>query len=239
MWPGRGRAQPDTEGLPAVPPDRPLSRRHLLDAASAAPGQPHPWHVLTDPQPWSAPPLRLPEDPAAWYQLAAVGGWQTVLVDTGHAAGEDLVLAHHAGQDSVTARWCALPCAVPVWCSAATSAGVARLLTALSAADAAHLPLRHSIVVLAATGDGRTPAPVRAAAAMLSSRVAAVVDLPYDPRVRSHGPVPGEKLSRRLSHSGDGLAAAVLAAAHARFGNPVPAAAQPAPIPVHPPSSSP
>ncbi|MCC3771810.1 hypothetical protein K6I34_004930 [Streptomyces sp. UNOC14_S4] len=222
-WPSEPGA-----GLASVPPDVPMTRRQVLAAASrcAAPGG-REWHVLTDHQEWSGAPLALPEDPAAWYQLAAATGRQAVVADTAHPVAHDIVAAQCEGRPALTAGWFALPFSVPVFCAAATGGGVHALQTAVQAATAAGLPLHRAVVALVATGDGRFPAPVRAAATMLQSRVSAVVEVPHDPHVRSHGMRDAHRLKPRTAEAGDRLARAVLAAAHATWGEPLP----PAPVP--------
>lgn len=222
-WPSEPGA-----GLASVPPDRELTRRQVLAAASTC-RTPHgaTWHVLTDHQEWNESPLALPEAPAAWYQLAAAGGWQAVVADTTHSVADDIVSARHTGSPSLSAAWCALPFAVPVLCAPATGPGVHALQTAVQAAMAEGLPLHRAVVALAATSDGRLPAPVRAAATMLQSRVAAVISVPHDPHIRSHGMRDAARLKPRVSEVGAELARAVLASAHGTWGEPLP----PAPVP--------
>ncbi|MBQ0984761.1 hypothetical protein KBZ10_09570 [Streptomyces sp. F63] len=215
-------------GLAAVPPDQPFTRGQLLAAASRCASPPgRGWHVLTDHQEWSGPLLPLPAEPAAWYQLAAAGGWQAVVTDTVHPAGHDTVAARRAGHPGLSAGWCALPCAVPVLCAAATGPGVRVLQTAVMAFSAAGLPLQRAIVVFVGTGEGRAPAAVRAASRMLRPMVSAVLGVPFDPHIRAFGMREPERLKSRTAKAGERLAEAVIASLHATWGTPLP----PAPLP--------
>ncbi|MFE2408153.1 hypothetical protein ACFXDE_07415 [Kitasatospora sp. NPDC059408] len=230
-WP-TWATEPGT-GLASVPPDAPLSRRHVLAAATRFPAPAGAgWHVLTDHQDWSAPPLALPEAPAAWHQLAAIGGWQAVIADTAHPVAHDIVASRAAGGSGLTAAWCALPVSVPVLCAAATASGMAALQTALTAASADGLPLDRMVVALVSTGDGRTPAPVRAGETMLAPRVAAVVRIPFDPDIRARGLRDAARLGSGSLQAADQLARAVLGSAHASWGDPLPPATQPAAAPL-------
>lgn len=192
------------------------------------------WQVLTDHQEWSSPPLHLPTAPAAWYQLAAIGGWQAVIADTTHPVTHDVVTARCGGRGGATAAWCGLPYAVPVICAATTASGVQALQSALMAASADGLPLQRTVVVWASLGEGRLPAAVRAAETMLQPRVAAVVHVPYDAHLRSHGLRDLSRLKPRTLEAGHDLARAVLASAHAAWGEPLPPAAVPAALPAGP-----
>lgn len=188
--------------------------------------------MLTDGREWHAAPLTLPDQPAAWYQLAAAGGWQAIIADTAHPIAHDLLAARCSGTPSLTRAWCDLPFTVPVLCAQATAEGVQALQQAVMVLHAEGLPLQRTVVVLAATADGRPPAVVRAAATMLSARAASVVHLPHDPDIRAHGlqaqPARIRARTRQAAHE---LAAAVLAAARSSFGDPLPDAPQPAPLP--------
>ncbi|MGW2600040.1 hypothetical protein [Streptomyces klenkii] len=216
-------------GLLSVPPDQGMTRRQVIGAASVCRGRDGAgWHVLTDHQDWSAAPLTLPEAPAAWYQLAAAGGWQAVVADTTHPIAHDTVSARHMGRAGLSAEWCHLPFAVPVLCAAATGWGMHTLQTAVQAATAEGLPLHRAVVSLVATAEGRLPAPVRAAMTMLQSRVAAVVIVPHDPHIRSHGMRDADRLKPRTAEAGAELARAVLASAGGTWGEPLPPAAVPA-----------
>ncbi|MBC2878434.1 hypothetical protein H7K43_25890 [Streptomyces sp. TYQ1024] len=214
-------------GLPALPPDLPLSRRQVREAASRCQGPAGEWQVLTDHQDWSCPPLSLPTDPAAWYQLAAIGGWQAVVADTGHAVAHDIVTARCEGRSGTTAAWCGLPFAVPVLCAAANGDGVQALQTAVQAALAEGLPLQRTVVALVCLADGRLPASVRAAITMLQGRVAAVVTVPWDPQIRVSGLRNIGRLKARTVQAGAELAQRVLDAAKTAWGDPLP----PAPVP--------
>ncbi|MER6314454.1 hypothetical protein ABT237_11875 [Streptomyces sp. NPDC001581] len=190
------------------------------------------WDVLTDGREWHAVPLNLPPEPAAWYQLAAAGGWQAVVADTAHPIAHDVLTARCSGAPSLTRAWCDLPFAVPVLCAQATADGMQTLQQAVMVLHAEGLPLQRTVVVLAATGDGRPPAVVRAAATMLSARVAAVVHLPHDADIRAQGlQAQPARIRTRTRQAAREAAAAVLAAAHHAFGDPLPDAAQPAPLP--------
>ncbi|MGW1765030.1 hypothetical protein ACWCQL_13265 [Streptomyces sp. NPDC002073] len=216
-------------GLASVAPDRPVSRAEVRAAGAAAPGR---WAVLADARPWDQPPLVLPEDPAAWYQLAAVGGWQAVVADLPFALAHDVAAARHAGGPSQTRRWCDLPYAVPVVCAAATAAGVQAVQQAVTVLSAENLPLRRCVVVFVGTADGRLPAVVRAAATMLSPLTAAVLHVPHDSEIRAHGLRGCGRAHARTQKAAAEVASAVLAAAHATWGEPLPAAAVPVPLPV-------
>lgn len=172
-------------------------------------------------------PSLSPKDPAAWYQLAAIGGWQAVIADTVHPVAHEVLTARCAGSACLTARWCQLPFSVPVLCAAETGSGVRALQTAVKAASAEGLPLHRMIVVLTAIGEGRSPASVKAAAAMLAPRVGAVIQVPYDPRIRAHGMRDASHLKPRLLEAGRQLAHAVVGSAQAAWGDPLPAAAVP------------
>lgn len=218
-------------GLASIPPDQPLYARQAHEAAGVGPASgPHPWHVVTDYRRWDAPPLSLPEDPEAWHQLAAIGGWQAVVVDTGHDLAYDVVSSRHSGRSGISARWCSLPYAVPVLCAAATGEGVAALQTAVMAAEADGLPLQRTIIVLAATGEGRWPASVKAALTMLEPKVGALLRLEYDPRIRAQGVRDLARLKPRTRAVGRDLVQAALSLAHTTWGEPLPPAAVPAPL---------
>ncbi|CAM5646584.1 hypothetical protein STENM327S_06136 [Streptomyces tendae] len=173
--------------------------------------------------------MELPENPAAWYQLAAIGGWQAVVADTVHPLAHDLLAARCAGETGRTRGWYDLPFAIPVLCAAATAQGMRSLQQAVMVLHAEGLPLRRTVVALVATGDGRPPVAVRAGAAMLTSRTAAVVQVPHDPHVHAHS-LAAARLRPRTLQAGARLAGAVLAAAHAAWGGPLPDAPQPAPV---------
>lgn len=199
------------------------------------PGPGGDWAVLTDHRRWSEAPLNLPTEPAAWYQLAAAGGWQAVVADTAHPIAHDIVTARVQGTAGLTSGWCALPFAVPVLCAPATGPGVSALQTAIKALVAEGLPLQRMVVALTAMGEGRLPPPVRAAATMLQSQVSAVLHMPFDPHIRSHGLADVSRLSRRTSEAADAVVAAVLASAHLTWGDPLPPAPVPAGLPGRPP----
>ncbi|WP_328928175.1 hypothetical protein OG429_28995 [Streptomyces sp. NBC_00190] len=214
-------------GLAALPPSAPLSRETVRASCMPLRGPVADFEVLTDGREWSAPPLDLPSDPAAWYQLAAIGGWRTAVVDTAYPITHDLLTARCADVPGLTRTWTALPYAVPVLCAAATAEGVQSVQQAVMVMSAEGLPLHRAVAVLVATGDGRLPAVVRAAATMLSGRTAAVVHLPYDAGVRASGLRSGRVHSRTRQAAAQ-VAAAVLAAAHQSWGDPLPPAPQPA-----------
>ncbi|MFE3557851.1 hypothetical protein ACFXKW_23725 [Streptomyces sp. NPDC059193] len=219
-------------GLATLPVDQPLTRAGTRAAAVVRQAPEGDWDVLTDGREWHAAPLTLPDEPAAWYQLAAAGGWQAVVADTAHPVAHDLLAARCSGSLSLTRAWCDLPFSVPVLCAPATADGVQALQQAVMVLHAEGLPLQRTVVVLASTADGRPPAVVRAAATMLSVRAAAVVHLPHDPDLRAHGlQAQPARIRGRTRQAAREVAAAVLAAAHHSFGNPLPAAPQPAPLP--------
>jgi hypothetical protein len=224
-------------GLISIPPTHPTTRRQVLAAASLCRGPDgHSWQVLTDHQEWSSPPLSLPSAPAAWYQLAAAGGWQSVVVDTPHLVAHDIVTARCQGHTGLTASYCSLPFAVPVLCAAATGPGVQALQTAVKAASAEGLPLQRMVVALVAIGDGRLPAPVRAAATMLQARVSAIIHVPFEAHIRTHGMGNAGRLKGRALEAGSALARAVLTSAQDSWGNPLPPAPVPAAVPPSPTS---
>jgi hypothetical protein len=221
-------------GLASIPPAKPASRRQILAAASQCRGPGgRAWQVLTDHQEWGAAPLVLPPEPAAWYQLAAAGGWQAVIADTTHAAAHDVVAARHAGRTSVTAAWCSLPVSVPVLCAAATGHGVRALQQLVRIAAAEGLPLQHTVVALVSLTEGRPAAAVRAAATMLQSHVSAVVTVYGDAALRSEGLAAAARLRGAPLETADRLAHAVLASAHRQWGDPLPPAPVPAVLPAH------
>ncbi|UQI49658.1 hypothetical protein M1P56_35290 (plasmid) [Streptomyces sp. HU2014] len=217
------------EGLAGLPPDRPASQAQARAAAAAAAASgPHPWHVMTDHLPWHTAPLALPEAPEAWYQLAALGAWQAAVADTAHPFTHDVMASRHTGTQGLSARWCSLPCAVPVLSAPATGQGMAALQTAVLAAEAEGLPLARTTVALVATSDGRLPASVKAGATMLQPKIGALVHVPYDERIRSHGLRDASRLKPRTLAAGRQLAQAVLFSAHRSWGETLPHAAVPA-----------
>ncbi|MGW7260534.1 hypothetical protein [Streptomyces sp. NPDC054834] len=229
-WPARV-AEQGADGLATLSPDQPLTRTALQEACATAAGiNGARWQVLADGREWHAQPLTLPEPPAAWYQLAAIGGWQAVVADTVHPLAHDILASRCAGELGLTRGWYGLPYTVPVVCTAATADGIQALQQAVMALHAEGLPLNRTVVVLVATGDGRPPAPVRAGATMLTARTAAVVHLPYDPHIRAYG-LMAARLRTRTRQAAAQLTGAVLAAAHTTWGEPLPEAPQPAPLP--------
>ncbi|MFD9306832.1 hypothetical protein ACFWCB_29900 [Streptomyces sp. NPDC060048] len=231
-WTGEAAEATQGAGLVALPSDRPATRGHIRAATARRRGPAGDWSVLTDGREWHATPLDLPSRPAAWYQLAAAGGWQALVADTAHPIAHDVLAARYSGSPSLTRGWCDLPFAVPVLCAQATADGIQLLQQAVMVLHAEGLPLHRSVVVLAATADGRPPAVVRAAATMLSARTAAVVHLPHDADIRAHGlQAQPARIRQRTRQAARELATAVLAAAHASFGDPLPVAPQPAPLP--------
>ena len=225
-WP----SWPDTPGLglASVPPDQPFTRAQVRAAASRSSGPGGEWAVLTDHREWNHGPLALPAEPAAWYQLAAGGGWRVAVADTSHPIAHDIVTARTQRLPGLTAAWCALPFAVPVMCAPTTGPGVAALQTAVKAASAEGLPLQRMVVALTVPGEGRLPAAAKAAATMLQSQVSAVVTVPFDPHIRNHGMAQANRLGRRTAEAGAALVAAVLASALRSWGDPLPPAAVPA-----------
>ncbi|MFD9631953.1 hypothetical protein [Streptomyces violascens] len=231
-WPAWASGAP-SGGLAALPADQPLSPAQVRQAASWQPGlDGSSWQVLTDGRDWHTPPLDLPDEPAAWHQLSAIGGWQAVVADTAHPMAHDVLAARCAGRQGQTRGWCELPYAIPVLCAAATAAGIQALQQAVMTLHAEGLPLQRAVVALVATTDGRTPAVVRAGATMLGPRTAAVVHLPYDPGIRAHGLGSLSRLRPRTRQAAGQLAAAVHAAARAAWGDPLPHAPRPAPLSV-------
>ncbi|MFE7757910.1 hypothetical protein [Streptomyces sp. NPDC057429] len=236
-WPSWTVGQ-EAGGLAALPPDRPLTRSQVRRAAAVRPGTGSTpgWQVLTDGRDWHSPPLVLPHAPAAWLQLAAIGGWQCVVADTPHPVSHDILDSRCAGRIGRTRSWCELPYAVPVLCASATAGGVQALQQAVMALHADGMPLQRTLVVLTAQTDGRLPAVVRAGATMLSARAAAVVHLPYDPHIRAHGLRTVSRLGSRTRHAAGLLSQEVLAAAGASWGTPLPDAPRPTPLAVVSPS---
>ncbi|MCX5409858.1 hypothetical protein OHA37_39190 [Streptomyces sp. NBC_00335] len=227
-WSGAERAG----GLAALLPDRPATRGQIRGAAASRRAPEGDWHVLTDGREWHAAPLPMPSQPAAWYQLAAAGGWQAAIADTVHPVAHDLLATRYSGTPSLTRAWCDLPFAVPILCAQATADGIQTLQQAVMVLHAEGLPLQRTVVVLAATADGRPPAVVKAAATMLSARAAAVVHLPHDADIRANGlQAQPARIRPRTRQAAEELATAVLTAAREAFGDPLPAAPQPAPLP--------
>jgi hypothetical protein len=216
-------------GLASIPPDLPLTRAQALAAASpCAAGSGPRWQVLTDHQEWGGAPLQLPEDPAAWHQLAAAAGWQSVIADTAFPVAHDIVSARWTKSFALTAAWSSLPFSVPVLCAAATASGMHALQTAVSAISAEGMALQRMVAVLVSTGEGRSPASVRAGETMLRPRVSALVRVPFDPQIRAYGLRDPSRLGSRSLEASAELASAVLASAHHSWGDPLPAAAVPA-----------
>ncbi|MFE3790351.1 hypothetical protein [Streptomyces goshikiensis] len=229
-WPAWSGTQ--AGGLATLPPDRPVTRGHIRGAVAVRRTAEADWNVLTDGREWHAAPLTLPPQPAAWYQLAAAGGWQAVVADTAHPIAHDVLAARCSGSPSLTRAWCDLPFSVPILCAQATADGMQTLQQAVMVLHAEGLPLHRMVVVLAATADGRPAAVVRAAATMLSARAAAVVHLPHDADIRANGlQAQPARIRTRTRQAARELATAVLAAAHEAFGDPLPDAPQPAPLP--------
>lgn len=214
-------------GLAALPCDRPHTREAIRSAAVRRGG----FDVLTDGREWNAPPLALPSEPAAWYQLAAAGGWQIVVADTAHPVGYDVLAARCAGLPGATRGWCELPYAVPVLCAAATADGVQVLQQAVMAMTAEVMPLSRAVVVLVGLDGGRAPAVVRAAATMLADRAYDVLELPHDADVRAHGLRGPGRPRARTRQAVARIAEAVLEAAHSAWGGELPDAPVPAPVP--------
>ncbi|MFD8706842.1 hypothetical protein ACFV1W_30280 [Kitasatospora sp. NPDC059648] len=216
-------------GLASLPPHLPLTRQQVQQAAAAFPAAGGQWAVLTDHQSWQAPVLDLPDAPAAWYQLAAIGGWQTVVADTAYPVAHDVLSARHAGRSGTTAAWCSLPFSVPVLVAAATGSGMHALQTAVMAASAEGLPLARMVVAVICTGDGRPPPAVRAGETMLEPRVAAVVRVPFDSQLRAGGLREASRLGARTLQAAAELGRAVLDSARTSWGDPLPPAPVPAP----------
>lgn len=230
-WPAL-TADQGTGGLASLPPEKPLTRSQVHQSAARQTTGNGVWHVLTDGRDWHAPPLNLPELPAAWYQLAAVGGWSAVIADTAHPLAHDVLAARCAGHPGQTRGWCELPYAVPVLCATATASGVQALQQAAMVLHAEGLPLQRAVAVLVGTTDGRPAPVVRAAATMLAPRIAEVIHLPYDPHIRAHGLGSQTRLRTRTRQAAQRIAAAVLTTAQHAWGDPLPDAPQPAPIAV-------
>ncbi|HEY8983191.1 MAG TPA: hypothetical protein VIU15_26890 [Streptomyces sp.] len=224
-WPGRPSPQ-RAPGLASLPPDQPLTRTAVRAACASDGTGPA---VLADDRAWHAAPLDLPELPAAWYQLAAIGGWQAVVADTAYPLAHDLLTARHAGHRALTRDWYELPCSVPVLCTAATADGVQALQQATKTLDAEGLPLARTVIALVGTGDGRIPAAVRGAFGEAAERAAGVVQVPYDSRVRAQGQATAQPRARTRQAAGR-LTDAVLETAFRVWGRPLPAAPQAAPI---------
>ncbi|MER6684563.1 hypothetical protein [Streptomyces olivaceoviridis] len=217
-------------GLMSVPPDRPLRRSEVVAAAARfTTSEGSLWHVMTDHRDWTAAPLRLPLDPAAWYQLASIGSWRTVVADTAHPLTHDMIFARSMGTTGTTAAWSSLPYAVPVLCAAATGTGVHALQQATRVIEAEGLPLKRLVVALVDQAGDRQPPVVRATATMLTPRVAAIVPVPYDPALRASGLREMSRLRPRTLQAAGALARAVLQSAQTAWGTPLGIAEQPAP----------
>ncbi|WP_328406393.1 hypothetical protein OHS70_38355 (plasmid) [Streptomyces sp. NBC_00390] len=230
-WPAWTNGQA-VQGLSSLPSDRPLSRAMVHQAAAQKPGlaAETTWQVITDGREWHSAPLALPHDPAAWHQLAAIGDWQAVIADTSHPVAHDVLAARCEDRTGLTRGWCDLPFAIPVLCAAATASGVQALQQAVMAMHAEGLPLQRTVAVMVSTSDGRPPAVVRAGATMLAPRTFAVIPLPFDPSIRAHGLREPARLRSRTRQAAAALAAAVLAASHATWGEPLPQALRPRPL---------
>lgn len=230
-WP-RLVPAPDTVGIAALPPDQPQSRSQVRGACadcSAGPGQPS-WQLLTDLRDWHAEPLRLPAQAAAWYQLLSVGGWQTIIADTPHVVGDDIVNARRTGEHGTTRAWYELPHTVGVLTASATASGVQSLQQTVRAYQADGLPLDRTVVALVSAGSGRLPPAVRSAATMLRAHVPAVVPIPYDPLIRAQGLLHRARLRSDTRNAAGRLARAAFGAALATWGDPLPAAPRPTPL---------
>ncbi|MGW2562267.1 hypothetical protein ACWCXB_24020 [Streptomyces sp. NPDC001514] len=230
-WPGRFTAGSGAQGLAALDPHTPHSRDDVRAACfDVAWGEQHAWQLLTDPGEWHAVPLELPEQPSAWHQLAAIGGWQAVVADTPHQVGHDIAVARCANRAGTTREWYELPHSIGVLTATATANGVQTLQLAVRALQADGLPLDRTVVCLVSTDDRKAPPVVRAAAAMFAAHVSAVLDLPYDAALRTHGLQPKSRLNAKTLAAAERLAAAVLTAAHTAWGEPLPDAPRPAPL---------
>ncbi|MEU2900473.1 hypothetical protein ACWC4E_26985 [Streptomyces sp. NPDC001273] len=228
-WPAR-LAEQKAGGLAALSPAQPLTRSAVRQACALGAGPDgSSWHILSDGREWHSRPLDLPEDPRTWHQLAAIGGWQAVVVDTVHPLAHDLLTARCTGRVGQTCGWYGLPYTVPVLCAAATAQGVHSLQQGVMTLHAEGLPLQRTVVALISTGDGRPPVAVRAGATMLTSRTAAVVQVPHDPHIRAQS-LAAARLRSRTRQAAAQLAGAVLGAAHAAWGHPLPDAPRPAPV---------
>ncbi|WP_228982144.1 hypothetical protein [Streptomyces sp. DH12] len=184
---------------------------------------------MTDHQDWAAPPLTLPSDPAAWYQLSALGGWRTVVADTAHPITHDIVSARSRGTGGITAAWSSLPFAVPILCAAATGVGVHAMQQAVHALEAESFPLKRLVIALVDQANDRQPPVVKAASTMLAPRVAAVVPIPYDSALRTVGLREMTRLRPRTTHAAAALARAVFQTAQTTWGASLGTAEQPAP----------
>jgi hypothetical protein len=222
-------------GLATLPPYQPLTSADVRGAVSHRTGPDGMWQVLTDHRSWQSAPLGLPTEPEAWYQLASLGAWQAVVVDTDPRIADDIVTARSGGRAGLTARWCHLPYAIPLLTTMSTGAGLAAAQTAVMAAEADGLPLRRTVMVVSSPAAGRLPATVRAAVTMLERKVAAVVHVPYDVRIRSQGLRPPWRPHAATTRAAHDIRDAVIALAHSTWGAPLPAAPRPAPL--HPKGS--
>ncbi|MFF0430363.1 hypothetical protein ACFYUJ_39125 [Streptomyces sp. NPDC004520] len=218
-------------GLRTVPAESPSTQSRVQAAASLClSAGSRSWHVLTDHQDWSAPPLVLPEDPWAWYQLTAIGGWELVVADTARPAADDVVRSRSEGRTSVTAGWCGLPYAVPLLVADASADGMHALEGVVMAAVAEGLPLGRTVVVVVRSSDRSVPAAVKAATTMLAPRVSALLEVPFDGGLRALGLTAPERLRSRTWRAAGQLLQAVLDSASSVWGDPLPAAPAPAPL---------
>ncbi|MER6614898.1 hypothetical protein [Streptomyces xantholiticus] len=229
-WPAWTNGQA-VQGLSSLAAERPLSRAVVRQVAAQRPGLAAEacWQVLTDGRAWHSAPLSLPQDPAAWHQLAAIGGWQVVLADTSHPVAHDVLAARCEERVGLTRGWCNLPFAVPVLCAAATAGGVQALQQAVMAMHAEGLPLqrtRGAREQLRRTSAGRRAGRSDHA----RPRTSAVIQLPHDPGIRAHGLREPARLRSHTRQAAATLADAVLAAAHATWGEPLPHAPRPRPL---------
>jgi hypothetical protein len=169
------------------------------------------WHVMTDVRPWNAPAISVPTDPYPWYQLVGSGGWNAVVVDTGHSVGKDLMTSQLTAAAPLTTRWAIAPQCVPIWCLPATGESVSTMLERGSFLAGAGINPQRMVLAVVSLGAGSDPRGVKAALTMLDGQFAAVVRVPFDSAIQAHGLREPGRLDQRTWRAGREL---VDAAAH-------------------------
>lgn len=187
-------------GLESIPPDRPLTAQQTLDAASTCTAGDTSWQVLTSHQPWGSAPLRLPDEPAAWNQLANIGGWATVTVDTGYSVLEDLDYARFTGAPSRTAGW--MTARSVVLCVDQSAQSVERAQAVIDLAESDSLPVNRIILVVTARSARGEPRAASAGLTMLAPRVHAIVRMPYDQAINAFGIKKYDRVGNRTRATG-------------------------------------
>ncbi len=206
----RWTAEAGGAGLESLPPTQPLTPERVRAAASTlgAGGTTPPWQVLTDRRGWNGQALSLPPEPAAWMRLVQGGGWQVALADTAVPLADNLMTSHWAGTPSLLSGWLADPAAVALLCTGSSRDQVEATAVALAAMETSRLPLHRVVLVVSDLAASGVPRQVKAALTMLEHKVAAVLRLPYEDRLRAHGPLDPQlpaKFSRHVEQAAQTL----------------------------------